>query len=255
MRLPAIQGLIDRRILVNYRIDPDVAARVLPAPFRPKIQAGYAMAGICLIRLKDIRPAFLPWNPGLGSENAAHRFAVQWEQQGERLEGVYVPRRDTSSRLNAMAGGRVFPGVHHRARFNVTETPDRLEVSVTSHDHTCHVSVEGTVTDCLPAASVFTSIGEASQFFEAGSLGYSATRDAGRFDGIELHCQNWAVQPMRVDQVASSYFSDSSVFPADSVTFDHALLMRGIDHHWRSRKTLCGESASVASLKTPRERF
>jgi len=35
MQIPVIRGLIDRRILVNYRVDPDVLARFLPPPFRP----------------------------------------------------------------------------------------------------------------------------------------------------------------------------------------------------------------------------
>lgn len=53
MRLSTIQGVIDRRILVNYRVAPEVAARLFPAPFRPKLANGYAVAGICLIRLKQ----------------------------------------------------------------------------------------------------------------------------------------------------------------------------------------------------------
>ena len=36
MRIPVIQGVIDRRILINYRVQPDVLARHLPAPFRPR---------------------------------------------------------------------------------------------------------------------------------------------------------------------------------------------------------------------------
>src|SRR4051794_3126993 len=102
MRLPTIKGIIDRRILVNYRVDAAVAARLLPGPFRPKLAKGYAMAGICLIRLKHIRPAFVPALAGIGSENAAPRFAVEWARDGRRQQGVYIPRRDTSSRLNAL---------------------------------------------------------------------------------------------------------------------------------------------------------
>ena len=30
MRLPVIQGLIRRRLLLNYRIDPEVAGALLP---------------------------------------------------------------------------------------------------------------------------------------------------------------------------------------------------------------------------------
>jgi len=38
----------ERRLLVNYRVDPDVAATLLPAPLRPKLVNGWAVAGICL---------------------------------------------------------------------------------------------------------------------------------------------------------------------------------------------------------------
>src|SRR5262245_27551333 len=79
MKLPAIRGLIDRRILANYRVDPAVLASHIPAPFRPKIVNGWGIAGICLIRLAQIRPAGLPQWLGVTSENAAHRVAVEWE--------------------------------------------------------------------------------------------------------------------------------------------------------------------------------
>jgi hypothetical protein len=79
MRIPVIRGVIDRRILVNYRVDPNVLARLLPAPFRPKVVHGVGLVGICLIRLKKVRPTFLPSWLGISSENAAHRVAVEWE--------------------------------------------------------------------------------------------------------------------------------------------------------------------------------
>src|SRR5262249_61863595 len=77
MRLPSIRGVIDRRILVNYRVAPDVLARLLPAPFRPRLVHGFGMVGICLIRLREVRPALLPAWLGIASENAAHRAAVE----------------------------------------------------------------------------------------------------------------------------------------------------------------------------------
>jgi uncharacterized protein YqjF (DUF2071 family) len=60
MRIPVIQGMIKRRILVNYRADPTVVQRLLPRPFRPKLHAGHAIVGVCLIRLEQIRPAGIP---------------------------------------------------------------------------------------------------------------------------------------------------------------------------------------------------
>ncbi|HEY7116804.1 MAG TPA: DUF2071 domain-containing protein [Tepidisphaeraceae bacterium] len=246
MRLPTIQGVIDRRILVNYRVDAGVAARLLPAPFRPKLANGYAMAGICLIRLKQIRPAFVPLAAGVGSENAAHRFAVEWDRDGQRQEGVFIPRRDTSSRLNTLVGGRLFPGEHHHARFEVSETEDRLRVEFESDDGQVRVSVAARLADGLPPGSVFASVDEASRFFEGGALGYSATQDPARYDGLELRCKTWAVQPLAVEAVRSSYFDDRRKFPEGSATFDCALLMRGIEHEWHTREDLYGgERAGV----------
>lgn len=121
MRLPTIEGIIRRRILVNYNVDPKVIQNFLPVPFRPKLHQGRAVAGICLIRLEYIRPKMFPQIVGISSENAAHRIAVLWDEDGDVREGVFIPRRDTNSQLNHLVGGRFFPGEHHKAEFEVEE--------------------------------------------------------------------------------------------------------------------------------------
>jgi Uncharacterized conserved protein (COG2071) len=239
MQIPVIRGVIDRRILVNFRVNPDVLARFLPAPFRLKLVNGAGMAGVCLIRLKNIRPRFLPSFLGISSENAAHRIAVEWDQDGDTKEGVFIPRRDTSSWLNTLAGGRLFPGVHSHAAFQVREHDDQYRIEFNSDDRHTHLLVEGHVAQELPPNSVFGSLKEASDFFERGSLGYSVTAKPGQFDGLELHSFNWRVQPLAVEKVESSFFEDHQLFPPGSVEFDCALLMRGIGHEWHERGNLC----------------
>lgn len=197
------------------------------------------MAGVCLIHLKAIRPVWLgpPW--GIASENAAHRFAVEWDADGQTRQGVFIPRRDTSSRLNALVGGRLFPGEHHHARFETQETGSCVNVAMRSDDGRSSISVEAREASDFPESSVFSSLEEASAFFEDGSLGYSATKNPGRFDGLELRCGSWSVQPLAVGQLRSSFFDDLDTFPEGTATFDHALLMRGIDHEWHGRTPLC----------------
>jgi hypothetical protein len=244
LRLPVIRGVIDRRMLVNYRVDPEVMARILPPPFRPKLLHGFAIGGICLIRLQQMRPRFVPAWLGLSSENAAHRIAVEWDdERGITREGVYIPRRDSDSRLNQLAGGRVFPGVHHHATFDVYESPESFEIDVASDDGEMKLSVIARVSSQFAAGSVFESIEEASGFFEAGSLGYSATADATRFQGLALRCERWQVEPLEVKHVRSSWFSDPR-FPSGTAAFDCALLMRGIAHEWQSHADLCCEESS-----------
>jgi hypothetical protein len=242
MQVPVIQGTIDRRILVNFRVDPMVLAKLLPSPFRPKLVNGAGMAGVCLIRLQHLRPRFIPKAFGIGSENAAHRIAVEWDQDGESREGVFIPRRDTSSRFNTFFGGRLFPGFHHHARFQVSEHDGFYSVAVNSDDGQTHLAVAGHTTNELPPESVFKSVQAASEFFHQGLVGYSTTKTVGSFDGLELRSFNWSVHPLALDQQESSFFEDHIRFPSGSVHFDCALLMKNIQHEWHARQPICGHS-------------
>jgi hypothetical protein len=249
MRVPTLRGVIDRRMLINFRVDPAVLAALLPAPFRPKLVGGFGMVGICLIRLRGVRPGFVPSWLGFTSENAAHRAAVVWPTADGEREGVYVRRRDTNSRLTALVGGRLFPGVAHHARFTVHETAEHFEVALRSDDGATDLAVVADVAPTLPSSSIFTSLAEASAFFQGGALGYSATPDPTTFHGMELHCRRWHVEPLTVREVRSSYFDDETIFPKGSIAFDNALLMRGIEHEWRGRADLCCPAARGAGFQ------
>ena len=85
--LDTIQGVIARRVLLNYRIAPDVLQKVLPPPFTPKLYGGYGIGGVCMIRFQELRPSVLPTWMGLRSDNAAHRIAVEWDEDGKKCEG------------------------------------------------------------------------------------------------------------------------------------------------------------------------
>ena len=238
--LPTMRAVIDRRILVNYRVERRVAEAALPHPFRPRLVEGYAIGGICLIRLTEVRPSGLPRWAGVASENAAHRIAVEWTGPAGDGHGVYVPRRDTTSRLSTLIGGRLFPGEHHRAAFTVDERGGSYHVGFRSIDGTAAVSIDASEAAQPTPGSVFATVDAASDFFRQDSLGYSQTSREGRYDGIELDAHSWNLVPLAVDAVQSSFFEDASRFPPGSVTFDSAFLMRQIDADWRAQPDLVG---------------
>jgi hypothetical protein len=243
VRLPVIRGLIKRRLLVNFRVDPTVMRRFLPSQFEPKLHDGYAIAGICLIRLEQVRPAGIPSLFGISSENAAHRVAVTWRNSaGKQEQGVFIPRRDTGSVLNHAAGGRIFPGEHHLADFDVEDSGERIAFEMRSRDGTVRVTLQGRDCDSLPASSCFHSLADSSDFFEGGSLGYSVTRDPKRLDGLSLKTTEWRVRPLKVENVESSLFANTAVFPEGSVEFDHALIMRDIQHEWHQAEDMIAQS-------------
>jgi Uncharacterized conserved protein (COG2071) len=243
MRLPVIHGLIRRRLLINFRVDAEVMRRFLPPPFRPKLHGGYAIAGICLIRLEQIRPRWIPRFCGISSENAAHRIAVLWDgPSGEAREGVFIPRRDTGSWLNYFGGGRIFPGEQSLSDFRVTDDGSCISMSIRAYDGRMAVQLRAHESESLPESSCFKSLAESSAFFEGGSVGYSVTRDCCRLDGIRLQTDGWRVRPLTVEHVESSFFADESAFPSGSVIFDHALIMRDVSHRWHGEVDMFTES-------------
>lgn len=235
MKIPTLQGIIKRRLLVNFRAEAENIQKSLPKEFRPKLHKGKAIAGICLIRLEQIRPKFTPDFLGLSSENAAHRIAVEWEDEtGETREGVYIPRRDTDSFINSTVGGTLFPGEHHKANFEVERIENEIDFAMKSDDEKVSVELKGRLSDDLPETSIFSSLSEASKFFEPGSLGFSVTKNANYLDGISLETKTWKVEALEIDYVRSSFYDDESIFPKGSIEFDHALIMQNIAHEWHS---------------------
>ncbi len=222
-------------MLINYVAEPEFVEKILPKPFRPKLYNNKAIVGICLIRLKNIKPKGLPNFLGVNSENGAHRIAVEWDENGETKQGVFIPRRDTSLKLNAIVGGKIFPGKHHLAKFHVLEQNNHFHLDFTSSDNTT-IEIDAKLTDKLNENSIFKTLKNVSEFFEKGSIGYSP--NGKDFDGLKLETYTWEVKPLEVENVKSSFFEDKNIFPEGTIKFDNAILMENIEHEWKPLKTI-----------------
>jgi Uncharacterized conserved protein (COG2071) len=230
---PPLKGVIERRLLVNYRADPEAVAAQLPPGFRPQLVDGAAVAGICLVRFGALRPPGVSPRLGLRSENAAHRFAVEWDTDAGAKTGVYISRRFSDALVNVLAGGRLYPGVHHRADFQVDETPREVRVAFTARDGSGSVAVEVERSETLHS-SLFADLHEASEFFRLGSAGLSPALAPRTVEGLELHAKGWAVHPLAVRSARSSLFDDPAAFPPGSIQLDCALLMLDTPVVWRT---------------------
>ena len=234
MKIAVISGNIKRRFLINFRIDPKVLQNILPKHFKPILVNGYAVGGICLIRLENIKPKFIKINLGINSENAAHRFAVKFNNK----ECVYIPRRDTDSRINNLVGGRLFPGIHYHSTFDIEKEDKKYNFHMESDDRKVKINFKGSVSKSFEENSIFSNLEQSSQFFCNGSLGYSDTRKTNKFDGIELKTNTWKVLPFKISELYSSYFEDQNLFPKNSIKYDHSLFMEEINHEWINSKKI-----------------
>ena len=140
--------------------------------------------------------------------------------------------------MNHLAGGRLFPGEHQRATFQVTEDDQCIALHMRSADGQVELDVVGRPAAQLPASSPFATVSEASAFFEGGGIGYSVTSSGNRLDGVALKTDSWHVEPLAVERAYSSYFEDRARFPTGSIRFDCGLVMRNIPHEWETAEDM-----------------
>lgn len=233
--MPVIEGMIARRVLLNYWIEPEVARRLVPQPLEPVIVNGFAVAGMCLIRLEKLRPKGMPAALGFSSENMAHRIAIRYPTSNGMRDGVFVWRRDTDSLLAVRLGGVVFPGVNRDAEFRIDERRDAddesLEMQVLTADGAADVSFRMSAAE-WKWTLLFPRFADVCGFFERGDCGFSCALRGDALEGLCMRTLKWEMSPVQVQGLRSAFYENEKMFPRGSAGFDSAVVMRGIPHEW-----------------------
>jgi hypothetical protein len=221
-----LRAQVRRRLLISYRVDPAIAQSLIPEQFRPQIVDGSAVAGVCMIGLQSVRPGWLRPRVGIRTENVAHRISVEWDENGKTRSGVYIVERHSSALLPVLAGGRLFPGVQKRARFDLDETESRFRVSMSAPEIRVSVDVQlgGEWT-----SSLFPTVEAASAFHEQGAVGWSPRRNGLGVEPLELTSKEWVVEAGQVVSLRSSYFD---ALPDGAAVLDSVLIMRDLPFFW-----------------------
>lgn len=112
---------MERRILVNYRVDLGKLDTALPGPFRGREvgETGKGIGTVCLTRVKNARPKFAPERAGLSVRSVTHRIPAEIEGEGRFC--AYVPLRGVSSRLCATLGSHALPAELRCAEFRTEQ--------------------------------------------------------------------------------------------------------------------------------------
>jgi hypothetical protein len=230
---PAIRGVIERRILVNYRVDVGTLDAVLPDTFegREVGESGKGIGSICLMRVGDARMRFAPEAFGVSVEAATHRISAVREKNGGTENCVYVPQRVVSSRLSASLGEVFLPAELGCGDFRVEERNGVCRIRVDCGDEFAGVEVEEKDGGGIEEGSVFGSIGSAAGFFCEAGMRYSPSGD--RYEGVELCPREWGMEPVEVNGSRSSFFER-----LDGAELDSAFRMEGIEHEWRPRRPI-----------------
>jgi hypothetical protein len=250
MKISTLEGQMNWRIMVNYRAELGILRQYLPAPFVPRSFDGYGMVGVSLLNQKNQRIKGLPKTVGLDSLQVLHRIAVSWTELDETYHGVYVPHRNTNSLVQVLAGGRMYPGLFHIARFRLEESEKGCKLEMKGRNQ-MYLKVQGQQTSKFPRESVMRNVETARNFFGGPSLGFSPRYKQMIFDGLELVVEQSKLQPLRIEHLRSSFFEDTSRFPKGSIYFDHALIEKQVAHQWHYQRELLAPRPWQLSL--PRE--
>lgn len=221
--------MIERRVLLNYRLEPELARNLLPEGLRPQIVRGSAVAGTCFIRLAQVRPTGTPPALGWRIDNAAHRIAVEWDGPAAVERGVFLPEQFSGSRAAFLArktlAGRLLPTPDTYATFDNRETEDKFMLAIRSAEQFARVDAVRSHNWC---SRLFETHQASSEFFKASSIGWSITAQGLR--GVRLQSARWSTSPLRVRDLESTFFN---ALPAGAAAFDHALLMQRIPAVWQ----------------------
>lgn len=236
MKRLTVEGSIDWKIFINFKVELSVLRNYLPSPFIPQSVRGYGMSSIVLTKHKHLRSAGLSSTLGMRPMTAHHQIAVSWSEYGQKMEGQYQVRQDTSSLLQLMMGETLSGGVHHLARIRSKISGNKYAVSLRSIDQQgVSVQVLAKHAERFPMGSLMRNLDTAAAFLEKNRISYAPRYKTMIFEGTESSFSKYSLQPLRVERLHANYWESQAQFPAGSVFFDHALLMKGVTQSFSPR--------------------
>lgn len=218
-----------RRVALTYRLDPAVAALVLPASARARIVRGSAV-GVALVAPAE-RSRSRRFPLGLSMATCVRGVIAEW-REGSRSDGavrcgLHVLRRDVDARWLGPARGLSLPGSIHGARFEAELGTDEVRLVVEPWDGRARVEFLGQPVPEWPRPSLFQGS------MEAASL-------------MGIRCGS--VQPLGKVRASDTWFDGSKRFPAGCAEFDSAMVIQDLVSLWRERRDARLHSRPLASL-------
>jgi len=167
----AMVGRIERCWLFAYRAPAELVRRLVPEPLLPIEKGPWGFFNLVVCEIERMRPAGVPRLLGVSYRHAAYRIPVR-SPRG-RVEGLYFLRSDCDSAPVAHLGRLLTDFGFHRARIDVAETPDRVEIGIDSRDAPASVVIERREPPALAPGSPFASLDEAASFLDYRPFGIS----------------------------------------------------------------------------------
>lgn len=214
--LPLGRRPILSRLLVVYRLDPELACRaLLPEGHEPRLVQGHAIVAACYTRLG---PKWIfrrrESEPTVGSEHLAYRIGVR---RADGSEATWIARRETSSWLEARCGAKLLGREYGRSAFRIHEDAFAVELTVEGeHGEEFYLRGE-TAPSC--ARSLFAGPQALEEFLGEDRPVRPYDVFAPEADELDL-ARHFAPEPLAVFEARSAFLSGGAL--ANGAVLDSA---------------------------------
>lgn len=232
-RLAQATGILEDTVLLNFRTDPNVLKRLLPAPFVPRLVDGYGLVGILMFKMRDLACETNMGLPSPPSDHVLYRVAVSWQQGTRTHHGMYLLRHEVNTRLPVRQRKRgLFPVAAQPVRWHKAPEAGKFEWSLQTRNRT-RLKVQARLAAYFPPGSVFDSLDQASVFFQKERAAIAPRFQKSVFANTRFLPLNWAVKPLFIESLQTDMDQLGNLFPKGHIFFDSGLIWPQIPCKWQ----------------------
>ena len=225
---------------LNYAVDPDALARLIPEPLRPELHKGVGWVQLLISSLRDMRPQGLGSLFGVCFYQVSYRAAVCYHSRdGRPRRGGFFVRSETNHPVMRAVGNALNEFRFHE--FGLSEivmlrAGEQLTIGVDPDVSAAGGKLAGLFDtrplDSAPAGSTWSSIDDLHEPLIECYDALGVDRDAGYLYVLTIDREPWRPSFVRPLDLYSEYF-DAGPLGGERSRLDSVLHIRDCAYRWR----------------------
>ncbi|MBI3549213.1 MAG: DUF2071 domain-containing protein [Elusimicrobia bacterium] len=238
--LTAVKTTWIEAVSLNYAVEPDALAALLPAPLAPELHRGRAWVQVLMSSLRDMRPQGAAPLLGWCFYQASYRAAVVIEGEGgRRRRGGYFLRSDTNNDLMRAVGNALREFKFHAfgsAQMMMAREKDALVLGVDPEPGPAGgkllAVLDLAATGGPPPGSLWTSAQDLHVPLVECYDAFGVDAAAGHLYILTIDREPWNARFVRPTKLYCEFF-DAGPLGGGRAKFDSALYIPKCDYSWR----------------------
>ena len=231
-----VRAFFRHSLVLTYALPQELLRPLLTPGLILDTLDSFCFLAIAMVQTESLRPIFFPRALGRNFFLSGYRIFARFRTSaGRTLRGLKILRSDTDSRVMVAFGNALTHYAYRYARVTVSETPESLEIQITTPDGEADVhclAQIGVPAERVPEGSPFSDLHQARLF--AGPLPFTfdyepQTHSIVIIEGVR---ENWAPKPVHVEIFRATFF-DREPFCKARPILANAFHVKHIGYSWR----------------------